>query len=458
MGGQILNNNMAKQLNRNGRANAFVLFGRAFKYAKKDFWVSIQVLLVITIVLAILFYFVEHNAQPEEYRNPWNAFVWALTRYIGDPGHFAGKGPITLTGRYIDTLIGILKILIYSVPAGLFSKGFTKAMEEDKRRCKLEDCRARIRQSFSRKLDKETGLRYVPQRISINSLQAKKAMPEADIIDTVSKYPEFRLRNLAEAQTAEEHPQDRIVVEMVPLDELTVDGEKIEKTDYGIKIDRKSNVTIIAPSSALENSIGHFSYYLAQLGGFNYISREFLLDADNPVSYYTIPDVADSEKKALDKFQEDIKMFSSGEDKWNLILISSDNLYDTQIHYVSAVQEKTGLSHTVFDLDKLHTLVDKLSSVMEKNHGFRSDLDETYRPVGKRNIGIKTGGGTVNNALTIRISYGITTWMDNTLPIIEDMAKEIKQCLEKSEKAQFAGLPTWKEKGVGFGNEEDMEN
>ena len=48
--------------------------------------------------------------------------------------------------------------------------------------------------------------------------------------------------------------------------------------------------------------------------------------------------------------------------------------------------------------------------------------------------------------------------MDNTLPIIEDMAKEIKQCLEKSEKAQFAVLPTWKEKGVGFGNEEDMEN
>lgn len=95
---------------------------------------------------------------------------------------------------------------------------------------------------------------------------------------------------------------------------------------------------------------------------------------------------------------------------------------------------------------------------MEKNHGFRSDLDETYRPVGKRNIGIKTGGGTANNALTIRISYGITTWMDNTLPIIEDMAKEIKQCLEKSEKAQFAVLPTWKEKGVGFGNEEDMEN
>ena len=51
--------------------NSFVLFGRAFKNAKNDFWVSIQVLFWITIVLTIIFYIVEHTAQPEEYGNPW---------------------------------------------------------------------------------------------------------------------------------------------------------------------------------------------------------------------------------------------------------------------------------------------------------------------------------------------------------------------------------------------------
>ena len=91
------------------RTNSFILFGRAFKNAKKDFWVSIQVLFWITLGLAAVFYVVEHMAQPEEYSNPWDAFVWAITRYIGDPGHFAGKGPVTLTGRYIDTIIGILR-------------------------------------------------------------------------------------------------------------------------------------------------------------------------------------------------------------------------------------------------------------------------------------------------------------------------------------------------------------
>ena len=173
------------------RTNSFVLFGRAFKNAKNDFWVSIQVLLVATFVLALLFYFVEHTAQPEEYKNPWDAFVWAITRYIGDPGHFAGKGPVTLTGRYIDTFIGILKILIFAVPAGLVANGFRQTMADDKRKRHLEECRMKIRKSFRRILNKKTQYRVIPRRMPIITLQAKKGMNEKDIIDTVTKYDAF---------------------------------------------------------------------------------------------------------------------------------------------------------------------------------------------------------------------------------------------------------------------------
>ena len=101
------------------KTNSFILFGRAFKNAKSDFWVSIQVLLVVTVILTIVFYLAEHRAQPEEYRTPLDALVWAATRYIGDPGNFAGNGPVTLIGRYVDTIIGIMDILIFAVPAGL---------------------------------------------------------------------------------------------------------------------------------------------------------------------------------------------------------------------------------------------------------------------------------------------------------------------------------------------------
>lgn len=439
------------------RTNSFVLFGRAFKNAKNDFWVSIQVLLVATFVLALLFYFVEHTAQPEEYKNPWDAFVWAITRYIGDPGKFAGKGPVTLTGRYIDTFIGILKILIFAVPAGLVANGFRQAMADDKRKRHLEECRIKIRKSFRRILNKKTQYRVIPRRMPIITLQAKKGMNEKDIIDTVTKYDEFRLRNLATSQTANEHPQDRLVIEMLPLDKQTVDGFVIERTSYGIKVNRNSNVTIIAPSAAGENSIGHFAYYLAQFGGFNYVSHEFITDVDEPVSYYTIDGKESEWEEPLCDFVSDIKAISSGKEKWNVVLVSSDNIYDSQFHFVHKANEKSGLAQTTLDEEKFNALYLDMSAKMQEEFEYLSDLDEKYKPVGKKNIGVITGGGTVNNAITLRISYSVTTWTDRPTPIIVDMAKIIKQHLESPERNQFVEHPSWKEKGCGYGKNEDED-
>ena len=434
------------------RTNSFVLFGRAFKNAKNDFWVSIQVLLVATVVLALLFYVVEHTAQPEEYRNPWDAFVWAITRYIGDPGKFAGKGPITLTGRYIDTLIGVLKILIFAVPAGLVANGFRQAMADEKRTRHLENCRERIRKSFKRSQIKETHYRVVPRRIPIITLQAKKGMKENDIIDTVSKFDEFRLRNLATSQTASEHPQDRLVIEMLPLDDKTVDGFDIIRTSYGIKIDRHSNVTIIAPSSALENTIGHVAYYLAQFGGFNYISREFVTDVDEPVSYYTILGTEDKWEESLKDFISDVSQMSSDKSKWNIALISSDNIHDTQIHFVHQANDKSGLVQTTLDEERFQNFFNEFSEKMSDGFGLLSDLDEKYRPVGKKNIGVMSGGGTTNNSFTLRLSYSVTTWSDRWAPVVVEMAKIFKQHLEAEDRSEFVELPSWKEQGYGYGN------
>lgn len=448
----------------NNTTNSFVLFGRAFKNARKDFWVSIQVLFWITIALTILFYFVEHTAQPEEYKNPWNAFVWAITRYIGDPGHFAGNGPITLTGRYIDTAIGILKILIFAVPAGLVANGFKKAMDDEKRRSHLEECRSKILKSFRRQQTKRDHYRVIPRRVSVITLQAKKGMTENDVIDTVWEFDEFRLRNLATSQVVSEHPQDRLVIEMLPIGGSnekyrSVDGFPIERTIYGIKINRGSNVTIIAPTAATENSIGNFSYYVAQFGGFNYVSREFVTDVDDPVSYYTINESEDKCEEALREFIKDVESISKNREKWNIILVASDNVHDTQFHFIHRANEKSGLTTTVLDENKFMQLYNNITSILQNDYNYATDLNEKYRPVGKKNIGVMTGGGKENNAFTVRISYSVVTWADNWSTIAIDMAKSIKQHLESPKSRAFEELPAWKKKGCGFGEcEEDSFN
>ena len=69
------------------RTNSFKLFWDAIRGSGPDIWVSLQVLIAITLVLAIIFWFSEHWAQPEEY-GFFQSILWAFTRYIGDPGKF----------------------------------------------------------------------------------------------------------------------------------------------------------------------------------------------------------------------------------------------------------------------------------------------------------------------------------------------------------------------------------
>jgi voltage-gated potassium channel len=51
---------------------------------------------------------------------------------VGDPGNFADTPPVTLAGRLIACIIGLLGIALFAVPAGLIGAGFSEAMAEEK--------------------------------------------------------------------------------------------------------------------------------------------------------------------------------------------------------------------------------------------------------------------------------------------------------------------------------------
>lgn len=424
------------------RTNSFVLFGRAFKNARNDFWVSIQVLFILTFLLAILFYFVEHTAQPQEYANFWNAFVWAITRYIGDPGHFAGNGPITLIGRYIDTIIGLLKILVFAVPAGLVANGFRKAMEDEKRKKTLEEYGAKILKSFKRKQDRCTYYRIVPRFVSVADIQVAHKIDTKGILDAVEFNPAFRLRNLASAQNITERPQDRLVVELFPA---------VEGITYGCKIDRNSKVTIVSTSSTSEAGIGHFAYYLALFGGFNYISKEIEPDPENPVSYYLLDEAHQSESQQA--FLTDLKALTEGEDKWALFMLSASGAdepsYPTTFHFIHKVNQRLGTPPTtVLNEEQFQTLYRESSAMLEQEFKLTSDQDQCYRPVAEKNIALQIGGGTDRNAFTLRVAYSVTVWDQRHIAIARKLSETIKSILEPN--LSFVEDNAWKEAGIGF--------
>ena len=133
-------------------------------------------------------------------------------------------------------------------------------------------------------------------------------------------------------------------------------------------------------------------------------------------------------------------------------------MHETQIHLIHKMKNGDTTVSTTPDEDIFQAFYASLAETINNNHQLLCDLDDKYRPIGKKNIGVKAGGGTDNNTFTIRISYSVTTRMDTFSPILIDMAKTIKQHLEIENRKEFTEHPGWKEKGCGFGDNQNDNN
>ena len=80
---------------------------QAFSSKAKEMFISLQFLVIVTLMLSFVLFFYEHAAQPEVYNNGIRSVVWAFAQYIGDPGGFAETPPITFVGRIIACIIAI---------------------------------------------------------------------------------------------------------------------------------------------------------------------------------------------------------------------------------------------------------------------------------------------------------------------------------------------------------------
>lgn len=428
------------------RENSFKLFWDAIRGSGRDIWTSFQVILVITVVLAIIFYLFEHQVQPEEY-GFWQSIWWALLRYIGDPGKFAQVAPITIVGRFIAMLIGILGILIFAIPAGVIGARFRKAIDDDKRKRQIEEYSIRLHKAFRRKLCRYTRYRTVPRYVPITTIQANQRMDVKDIMDTIDANPDFRLRNLATTQNVNEHPHDRLVVEHFPI---------TKNASYGCKILRDSNITIVSTSSVSEVGISNFAYYLALYGGFNYISKEFEVNPDDPNSYYIVQDSRIEEKNQngetpLKDFINDLRQLACDDRQWVIFLLSASGaeepVHPTQFHFVHKANKNVDVDTTTLDEECLVKLFDNVKQMLEKDFELKADLDEYYRPVGSKNITSRIDGGKKTNAFTVRIAFSITVWDDRNIAIARKLANEISKSIVGKD---IEENKKWKEKGFDY--------
>ena len=420
---------------------SFRILGDAISSKKQELTVSLAFLSILTVILSFLLYFAEHAAQPELCENGWKTMVWAFAKYLGDPGKIADFPMVTFWGNLIAIIVGVLGIAIFAVPAGLISSGFIEVMDE---RRKTEETKKNVEKmhlAFERKLDRPTGFQIVPAFVSVADVQSRLKMSENDIFDALANAEDFRLVNLATTQPVNQHPEDRLVIEHYQLNR-----------PYGVCIDRGSAVTIVSPSSLVDPIMGYFSYYLAKIGGFNYVSRE--IGETRPYKSFYLIDKA-KEPPFLKEYMEDLNRFAAVDGSWIITLLAASGAnepeYPTQFHFTyggkKGDETYNGENLTIHDFVTFDLLYRDLSSRLEKEFGYISDCQRYHDSANPKLFVRHLEHPEKINALMLRIAWKATCWDMRRIQIAKTLSDTFATYLLGAIKPYSDEL---KKKGMGY--------
>ncbi|MBQ7947293.1 MAG: ion transporter [Bacteroidaceae bacterium] len=427
--------------------HSFKLLKEAFSSKGNELLVSLQFLVIVTLMLSFVLYFYEHNAQPEVYNNGFKSVLWAFTQYIGDPGGFADTPPVTFAGRLIACIIGLLGIALFAVPAGLVGAGFSEAMEEEKQRKKIEKNISSIIHTFKFEKDQHhTNLFVVPRYKTVNLISARKLMPVADIFEAVKESGSLHLYDMASSMNAADYPESNLVV---------INCKR--NTPYGCCIDRGSRVTIVSTSGNSEPSTSWFAYHIAKLGGFNFVAKEVETDLDNPTSYYNITE--SSKCPNLKLFLDDISRLADRPDSWVIPILGAIGLKSrpTQFHFcynsTRGDSSYNDPQSTVKDYDTFDGLYNALSKVLSEKYSHRCDKNEWYAII-KDNVCrvIKA-----NNVFTLRVECFVWMHDNNYMSVIKDVAETIHTTVEPERKLSVPQEMLKRPEGKDFGMEDYVD-
>lgn len=248
----------------------------------------------------------------------------------------------------------------------------------------------------------------------------------------------MRLVNLAVTRPLGQYSDDRLAVELFPLN-----------TPYGCFINRSSAVTIVAPSNCVDPVIGHFAYHVALLGGFNYLSRE--VGQQKPFRSYFLFDTEDV-VEGLPEFMSDLRSLNS---QWIVTMLAASGAnepeYPEQLHfeYGGKKGDEAWQSDIMHDPETLRRLYDALGERMDTEFGIKTNRQKYHDTSSPRNYMRHLGqSGMSANALFLRVAWSVTCWDYRRISIAAAMAETIRATLIPDE--AFSLPAELKQKQTGY--------
>ena len=381
--------------------HSFKLLTSAIRSKKNELLVSMQFLVIVSLILSFILFFVEHEAQPEAYSNGWYSLIWPFIQYVQDPGGYGVYPPITTTGQIIAFIVGILGIAMFAVPAGLIGSGFTEVMEEEQKETELAENAKIINEYLLARSVKREGMFWPPRNLSMGDLKVSIGLTEDDIIKSVFAASNMRIKNVS-----------TVILEGPKNDQLVVNQFYVN-TEYGSCIPRNSSVTIVNPVGHGDNGLSYFDWHLAQLGGFNYVANELFSrtkgdDKSKRVNFFTI-DENSKQSEVFQQFMEDITC-DKDENDWIIVVVGEQIVKNiTDFHFEFGGEKgETGFDFPeciTHDRAMLKQLYDDFSQTMEKKAGLKTDAHQVQPKLTMNNIARYIQSKTKANVLLISVSY-----------------------------------------------------
>ena len=272
----------------------------AIRNKRQELILSMQIVFFITVILSAIMYQIEKTVQPENFGDIIDAFLWSLSKFIGGIGGYGDFTPITLWGQFIATVVGILGIALFAIPAGIIGAGFVEEIENFKNDENLKAKNNILLAAFNNEIQASAikskriiGLSHIRRRfIPFAAAEFKLMLTRDEIINIANNGKGISLTK--------------------------VNGEEViqsfeENTIYGTLLDRNSEITIISSSAATQQFLGHFTYAISEYLNANYICSELVsktvYDPKCRASLYSNPHYLSKEKSEniyFDRFKQDM--------------------------------------------------------------------------------------------------------------------------------------------------------
>ncbi len=111
--------------------DALQAVGDVFRQRFHQLMASMFFVLVLMIIASLLMYAVEHDAQPDRFRNAFSGFWWAVaTLTTVGYGDFY---PVSVSARLLGAGIALLGAWMVAIPTGILSSGFMERLNAQRR-------------------------------------------------------------------------------------------------------------------------------------------------------------------------------------------------------------------------------------------------------------------------------------------------------------------------------------